>query len=190
MRGFGYWRQIRLGLALVVFVLTLALLIGGQGLARALRVSRPLAQEMKAIPGLRGYKLGAAAGGGRLMLDLARVPDLERAAERALAAVEGRQKEQITELAFGDRRQGLQEAYYELRFSLEECMATGRYTLLLRDLESLADRHGLSRARVYPGRRFIYVQLEKGRAYLYEALPRPERMQPYPDQGGGAGDVA
>ena len=173
MRGLGSWRQLRLGLALMVFALTLAVLIGGQGLAENFRVSRPLAREMKTIAGIRRFAVTKEAKGTRLELTLDRVSDLEQVIGKATAAVGGRQQEPITEIVIHDNRQGLESAYYSLQFSLEEALATGRYTKLKDDLEQLAGQHRLDRARIYLGPRYICVQLEKKAAYLYQALPRP-----------------
>ncbi|MGE5598635.1 MAG: hypothetical protein ACM3XS_04585 [Bacteroidota bacterium] len=173
MRGLGSWRNIRLWLALGIFVATLALLLGGQGLAETIGVKRPLSRAIMAIPGVRGYELAEGRDGSHLLLALDRVPDLERVVERALAAVEEHGAAEVVSIDFRDRRAGLENALYHLRFSLEEAMATGRYTALEQSLDRLAAKHRLGRARIYLDRRFILVQLERGRAYLYEAMPRP-----------------
>jgi hypothetical protein len=173
MRGIGSWRQIRLGLALVVFVLTLAVLIGGQGLARNLGVDRPLAKELATVKGVKSFTLSHEGdGSSRLELTLDRVPDLEKTIGEAVGIVEARQKEKITSIVIKDRRQGLEHIYYNLRFNLEEAYATGRYVQLRDRLESLMRGEHLTKARIYLGTRFTFVQLEKGRAYLYEVLPR------------------
>lgn len=174
MRGHGSWRQVRLWLALAVFAVTLALLIGGQGLAESLRVKRPLAHSLRAIPGIRDFNLVQEAGGARLELTLDRVADLERTLDEAVAAVQKHEQSEVKRILIQDRRKSLEGAYYTLRFSLEEAMATGRYTKLKGDLDRLAKDYRLARARVYLGARFIIVQLESGRAYLYEALPRQD----------------
>ena len=185
MRGFGSWRQFHLGLALIVAVAVLAALLGGQGLAKTLRVDRPLSSELRAIDGVRQYTLGNVAEGLRLDLTLGRVPDLEQTMVKILASIAERRREPVAEIEIRDRRQGLTGVYYDLRFSLEEALATGRYSTLRGDLEELASRHHLDRARIYLGQRFIYVQLEKGSAHLYQALPRPANEQRIANEGGG-----
>jgi len=186
MRGLGSWRQFRLGLALVVFAVTIILLIGGQGLAKSVRVDRPLARELDSIAGVLDHALAQGTDGAHLELTLARVPDLEQTITRVLAAVAERQEEPVVEVVIHDHRQGLGAAYYDLRFGLEEAMATGRYTALQKDLHRLARQYHLDRALAYLGQGFVYVQLEQGSAYLYQVLPRPEReAQPAAEGGGG-----
>ncbi len=185
MRGFGSWRQFHPGIALLAAVVALAVLLGGQGLAKTMRVDRPLARELSSIDGVRRYALEDGAEGIRLELTLGRVPDLEQTIAKVLAAVGERRREPVAEIAIRDQRQGLNGVYYDLRFSLEEALATGRYTALRGDLDRLASRYRLDRARIYLGRQFIYVQLEKGPAYLYQALPRPWFEQQTQSAGGG-----
>lgn len=184
MRGLSAWRQFRPGLALLAFIIILAVLLAGQTLARNLRVDRPLAREIKALPGVARYEIEEGRDGLVLRLTMNRVPNLEDAAAKILAAVEKRHDLPVTSVEIADRRGDLASAYYELRFSLEEARTTGRYSILGAALADLAARHGLDCARVYPGSRFLFVQLEKGRAFLYEALPRADATQPAP-QGGG-----
>ena len=185
MRGLGSWRQIRLWWALIIFLLTLAILLGGQGLAEKLRIDRPLAQELGSVAGIESFHLEQRADGTCLELRLGRVADLRRVATQAISIVERRHKQPVVEIVVRDRRQGLEGAYYELRFDLEEAMATGGYTKLRSGLDELAREYRLDKARVYLDSRFIYVQLEKDAGYLYEALPRPEPARYNAGQGGG-----
>lgn len=177
------WRGLRPGLAALVFLVTLGALVGGRVLARNLQVDRPLARDLGAIRGVRGHKLLEETDGLTLRLRLDRVADLESVAERALAVVEKHEGRPVLRMEIEDVRRGLTGAYYELRFSLEEAVATGRYSMLRTELSVLAKRHGLDRARIYLDRRFIYVQLEKDGSYLYEALPRQDRTGPAAEGG-------
>lgn len=185
MRGLGSWRQFHLGLALIVAAIILTVLLGGQGLAKTLRVNRPLSRELRAIDGVHQYTLGSSPEGIRLDLTLGRVPDLEQTMVKVLASIAERRREPVAEVQIRDHRQGLTGVYYDLRFSLEEALATGRYSALRGDLDRLASRYHLDRVRIYLGQRFIYVQLEKGPAYLYQALPRPVNDRRIADEGGG-----
>ena len=172
MRRFDPWQRLRFGPISIVFAVALALLLAGQGLTRYLGFQRPLAREIEAMAEVEDFAVRETPEGLAVELSLARVPDLERTAEKVLAAVAAHSRRPVAALIFRDRREGLTGAYYELRFTLEEAMATGRYGELRTELARRAQAHELTRARVYLGRRFLYVQLEKGGAYLYEALPR------------------
>ncbi len=185
MRGLGSWRNLRVGLVIIVFVISLAALLGGRGLAESIRLTRPLARGIESIKGIRGYALQRNEDGIHLSLDMERVGDLESAITRAVTLVEGEYKEPVREIRIQDQRRGLDDAYYDLRFSLEEAAATGRYTRLQGDLARLSAAARLDKARVYLSRNFIYVQLEKGSSYLYEALPRPLAVGAVSAAGGG-----
>ncbi|MGQ9778275.1 MAG: hypothetical protein ACUVRM_00155 [Bacillota bacterium] len=172
MRSFEPWLRLRLGPVFAVFALTLAVLLAGQDLLRYLGFRRPLARELHAIRGVKSFTLHETPAGLTVEVSLDRVADLEATAEGVLTVVSARARRPVATLVFRDRREGLGEAYYELRFTLEEAMATGSYGKLRPELARLAEKYGLTKARVYPGRDFLYVQLERQGAYLYEALPR------------------
>ena len=189
MRKLPFLRGLRPGLITVAFAMALAGLIGGWSLAHNLQVEKPLAGQLKALPGVRNYRITPAADGEqRLELSLERVPDLEQLMDRVAATIGKYQKAPIGEIVIHDARAGLEQVYYQLRFSLEEAMATGRYTRLRSDLGDLSRRFGLHRAQVYLGQRFVYVQLEKGPKYLYEVLPRAAWGQ-IPESSRQGGDV-
>ncbi|NLG84764.1 MAG: hypothetical protein GX493_09225 [Firmicutes bacterium] len=172
MRNLEPWLGLRLGPVFVVFALALAVLLAGQSLLRYLGFRRPLTRELSAIRGIKGFSLRETPDGLTVEVTIDRVDDLEATAEEVLSVVSARARRPVAALVFRDRREGLGEAYYELRFTLEEAVATGGYGKLRPELARLAEKYGLTKARVYPGRDFLYVQLERGGAYLYEALPR------------------
>jgi hypothetical protein len=168
--------------AVAVFLATVATLFGGQALNAKFRVDNPLQNKVKAIRGVERVQLAEAGNGIKVKLRLSRVADLQRVLEPVREIVERYRNQPVTAFEIEDRsNRALREARYQLSFYLEEAAVSGHYIELKEKLDSF-DKVS---ARVYLGSKFVYVQLEQGGHYLYQAVPRPARSLAEPGGPGG-----
>ncbi len=181
---FGKLNKRQLGLAAVAFLATVGLLFGGQALNAKFRVADPLQQTVLAIHGVRHFTIREDKSQLKADLQLAKVDDLQGVLERVDAAVQQYYGRPVDEYRIAGRSDSrLKAARYQLSFYLEEAQVSGRYIQLKDELDGLKNK-GLD-ARVYLGPKFVYIQLENGSHYLYEALPRPERTAAVANGTGG-----
>jgi hypothetical protein len=168
-------RNIQVWLVLSVFLATVAVLFGGQMITAKLRVDNPLKQRLAKIPEIRGYTVEKAEDGLKLHLKLDKCHNLQAVLNSALHEVEYSYKKTVKSISITDYPDSqLEQTKYQLSFYIEEAVASGHYIQLKSALDSI-NRKGL-KARVFLDNEFIYLQLEDGKNYLYQALPRPERV--------------
>ena len=73
-----------------------------------------------------------------------------------------------------ERDEFLNQAYYQMHFSLQEGIATGKFTLMAEQIDQFARQYQLDQATVRVENDGLYVHLTKGQHYLYQIIPRPE----------------
>jgi hypothetical protein len=162
-------------LILLAFFVTVVVLFGGQIITAKFRVDNPLKQRLAKIREIRGYTVEEAGDGLKLHLKLDKCHNLQAVLNSALREVEFYHKKTVKSISITDYPDyQLEQTQYQLSFYLEEAVASGRYIQLKSALDSF-NRKGMT-ARVFLDNEFIYLQLEEGKNYLYQALPRPERV--------------
>jgi hypothetical protein len=162
-------KNIQAWLVLVAFVATVGILFGGQGLVTRLRVDNPLQKEIAAVKEVHHFKVESVNNGLQVKLSLSKVKDLQEVLDLVKQKVQFYQNKPVKSFVISDRRDSdLKQIKYQLSFYLEEATVSGNYTRLKDELESLP---GVL-ARVYLTPDYVYLQLEKGNHYLYEAIPR------------------
>ncbi|TCL76785.1 hypothetical protein EDC14_100165 [Hydrogenispora ethanolica] len=169
---FGKINKQQLMLAAVAFLVTVGALFGGQALNSKFRVADPLHKEVLAIQGVQRFTVHEEKNRLRAELQLAKVADLQQVLERVDGAVQRYYGRPLDEYRIADRSDArLRTARYQLSFYLEEAQVSGSYIQLKEELDALTG----VKARVYLGQNFIFIQMENGSHYLYQALPRAER---------------
>lgn len=177
-----FMKNLRTWLIILAFLITLGILFGGEGLATKFRINDPLNREIKAIKGVNGFKLEQAKNGLVINLKLEKVGDLQSVLERVKQKVQSFQDKPVVGFQIQDHANRiLKLSQYQLSFYLEEAAASGRYIQLKNALDSF---RGIT-ARAYLSRDFIYIQMEDGGHYLYQAIPRATPMDTASNNGGG-----
>jgi hypothetical protein len=172
------------------FLATLIVLFGGRALAMKFRVDNPLNQHIKTVKAVRSFKVEPVGEGLQLDVALRQNSNLQMTLEAIVKEVEFYHKKTVTAIVIADRANDrLEQIRYQLSFYLEEALASGHFIQLKKALDVCGAQNGIT-AKVYLTPKFIYLQLETGTAYLYQAISRPE----YPVvarnrqlEGGGAG---
>lgn len=164
-----YIKNLQIWLVLLAFLITLGILFGGQTLTTKLRVDDPLKRDIAAIKSVSDFKTEETKNGLTVHLRLRKVADLDDVMEQIKQKVQQFQDKPVVDFQIQDHPNPLlKQLKYQLSFYLEEANTTGRYTQLKNALDSF---HGVT-ARVYLEKDFIYIQLEDGNFYLYQAVPR------------------
>lgn len=166
-----FMKDLRIWLILAVFVSVACILFGGQALTAKIRVDNPLQKALLARVEVENFKIVSKSNGLQLELALKKTENLQMTLEFIKEQVELYHKKPLTEfLISGKSNPRLEELRYALSFYLEEAVASGRYTQLKAALDKY-EEDGLM-AKVYFAARFIYIQLEDGDHYFYQAIPR------------------
>ena len=169
------FRNIQGWLVLLAFIATVAVLFGGQTLTAKLKVENPLKQRLAKIREIRGYTVNETVNGLKLHLKLDKCRNLQTVLNSAIHEVEFYYKKPVKSVNIADYPDfQLEQTKYQLSFYLEEAVASGHYIQLKSALDSF-NRKGI-KARVFLDNDFIYLQLEAGKNYLYQALSRHERV--------------
>ncbi len=162
-------KNLQLWLIFFAFIVTLGILFGGQALTAKVRVDNPLKRDVYTIDGVKKFELLQDKEGIKVKLQLKKVENLQEVLDRVQQKVTLYYHKPVQEIQITDHsNQRLREVRYQLSFNLEEAVGSGRYVQLKAALESYSP----IKSRVYFSRDYIYIQLEDGLNYHYEAFPR------------------
>lgn len=159
----------------VAFLATVAILFGGQSINAKMRVENPLKQRMKTIKEVKSFKVEPTGDGLTLKLQLRQSRNIQTVLSRVKQEVEYYHKKPVTVIGITNQPNArLEQLKYELSFYLEEALASGHFVELKSALDAYSKDRGI-KAKVYLDDDFIYLQLEEGKNYLYQAMPRSVR---------------
>jgi len=176
------FKEMRLWLILFVFIGTLALLFGGRELAVKFRAEDPTRREIEGIKEVRDFSVKQNHNGLTVELKLDKVANLESILNLIKQKVESNYRQPVRQFKIsGQPNPKLRQIHYELSFYMEEALVSGHYIQLKRALDSYQS----VTARVYLGTEFVYLQLEDGAHYLYEAIPRRAQIVTAGNNRGG-----
>lgn len=175
-------KNLQIGLILVAFLATVAILFSGRALATKFQVDQPLAKELKQIKAVEQFKLTNEANGISVYLKVKQVKNLQEVLDEVKQKVERYEHKTVSDIKLAcNPDQTLKDIQYQLIFYLEEATVSGRYTQLLKALDTF---DGVT-AKVYLTNEYIYLQLDNGANYLYQAIPRTAKLLPQSAVSGG-----
>lgn len=168
-------RGLRLPVIIVVFVAILALTLIGDHLLYNRRVATPLTHALKELAGVTDAWLDGRGQMAHLYITpngevtLGRLyPELLRIVEEYLGS-DGEERLRLVDT----RTPFLERVYQEMRFGIEEAIATGQFRALPRDLEDIARKHHVEQHLVEIDSRNVYLHLLHDGASLYAVIQRP-----------------
>jgi hypothetical protein len=166
-----YFKNLQTWLVVTAFLGTILILFGGQALTAKYKVNKPLEQVVLSKKVIRNFTVKPEKDGVAVALRLKRTANLQSVMDFVIAKTEFYHKKPVTSLMISSSTNPrLEQARYQLSFYLEEALASGHYIQLKAALDDLQS-NGI-KAKIYLGERFIYLQLEEGQHYLYQAVPR------------------
>ena len=178
-------KNLQIGLIILAFLVTIGALFGGQALTAKLKVEDPLQRDLHQMKAIRDYKIKEEKGGLTVTINLQKVDDLQNVLDYVQQKIGNYYNEPIKNIKIVDHRNhDLESLCYQLSFNLEEAIVSGRYIQLKAALDSC---QGV-KAKAYFSQNNMYLQLEKGRNYLYEVLPI--HLQPEKNNMVNGGDAS
>ena len=184
MRVFGLRMQV-VGLTFLV-VLGVALAAGQLLYER--RVRSPLEQVLLQVDGVEAVTVEPggsmrAVGPTHIRVRLSPDADLERAYGAVARAAADNLGSRLGRIELEDARSPeLEETLREMRFAVEEAVATGSFQQMADTLRAVAAARSLDHFRVSVDRQFVYLTLARDGAYLHELVARA----PYGPGGAAA----
>lgn len=174
MRVFGLRMQV-VGLTFLV-VLGVALAAGQLLYER--RVRSPLEEVLLQVDGVEAVTVEPggsmrAVGPTHIRVRLSPDADLERAYGAVARAAADNLGSRLGRIELEDARSPeLEETLREMRFAVEEAVATGSFQQMADTLRAVAAARSLDHFRVSVDRQFVYLTLARDGAYLHELVAR------------------
>lgn len=134
----------------------------------------PLRAELSALPGIDSVTVSGRGDSLRVIVtpeDDAPLAALYADVLETTTARLGAGAEKSIEL-LDTRTPLLEEVYEQLRFAIEEAVATGRFTRLTASVGEVSQAFGLDRHAIYIDAERIYLELETDRHRLLAVIPR------------------
>lgn len=175
---------LRVRVIVVALVAGLVALFGLEQVYRYSQVDQPLARFFAGRPDVAGFEVREVGGEVVVQVRLGRVANLREtylALQDGVRAILGARPFRLEIRDNRDDR--LVDDYYKLHYTIQEGLATGRFTEMAAAVREKAATLGLDEARVFVDVDRLYVQLRRGDHYLYEVVPRAASP-------GGSGAVA
>jgi hypothetical protein len=163
-------KNMRAWVIALAFVITLTAFFSGQVISKKFKTTDPLKREFSKIKSIESFSINQADNGVNVNLKLGKVNNLRTILDKVQERVKFYYNKPVKSFTITNHaNKRLEEVRYQLSFNLEEAVYTGRY-LQLKD--TLNSYRGL-KVKVYFSPSFIYLQLEDGQNYYYEAYGRP-----------------
>lgn len=164
---------LRIPVIIAVFVGSLGLALLGQQVLYGKHVMSPLIQELEAFEGVASAEIAPFRGKSEVLISLDQSVDLLQVYPEWEQLAITRLGDDFGGIRIMDRRdEHLSEAYYQLHFGIAEAVMTGGFRELQEEAAEIASTWGLDRYRIDIDAARVYVQLERGDAYLVEIVPR------------------
>lgn len=177
-------RSWRIAVILLIFVISSGFFFLGDHLVYERRVVGPLLADLRALPGVEQAAIEGRGDAMRVLVTpgdeveiLALYTSLAEVTRKHLGA----HSEELIELV-DTRTPLLEKAYQQMRFAVEEAVATGRFTQLTASVGHTAELYGLDGHAIYIDAERIYLELEDDLDRLLAVIPR-ERGTAYSHQG-------
>lgn len=164
---------LRIPVIVAVFVGSLGLALLGQQVLYGKQVTSPLIQELEAYEGVASVGVTSDKGRSEVWISLHDGVNLLQVYPEWELLATARLGDDFGGIRIIDRRdEQLSEAYYQLHFGVAEAVMTGGFRELNEEAAQIATAWGLDNYRIDIDSARVYVQLERGDAYLVEIVPR------------------
>jgi hypothetical protein len=174
MRAYG----VRIPVVLMAMAGALLLLFGAQFLYNRQAVEQPLVSLSHAVPSVEHVAVANTPSGLAVDVKLALVPNLRETylnLENQVSADLVGQHFQIN--LIDARTPELLNDFYQMNGILEQGLATGQFVAMQSQVQAMGAKDGLSHVSAIVDEHYVYVELVKGKNYLYELLPRQSMAQ-------------
>jgi hypothetical protein len=169
MRAYG----VRIPVVLMAMAGALLLLFGAQFIYNRQAVDQPVVAIAHNVPAVENVTLQNSPSGLQVNVRLGLVPNLRETYLRLESQVSAALGGEHFQINLTDARSpALLNDFYQMNGVLEQGIATGQFVTMEQQVQALGTREGLSQASAIVDDHYVYVELVKGKNYLYELLPR------------------
>ncbi|MGE5508751.1 MAG: hypothetical protein ACM3RP_09765 [Chitinophagales bacterium] len=157
----------------LAFLLTIALVFGGQWLLGRYQVERPLLASARKVDGVKDARLEPVDGRMNLVVTMGPARDFRASHDRLLELLDlayGRDAGKV--VVHDNRTAKLTGALYEMNFALQEGLATGRFTEMRAAVVKEAHADGLATPYLWVDADRIYLGLKDKNHVLYDVVER------------------
>lgn len=162
--------RIRILPTISALILTLALLFGGFQAYQTYALVRPLEFQLTHIADVRSASVLIQGTAPEIVVSLGRVADLQTTYAQIEAQVENSLGTTASIKLLDHPSPSLDTLYESLELILLQGINHGDYVSMVPEAVRAAAADGV-RARVTMNGQYVFVQLEKGDAYLYNLIP-------------------
>ncbi|NLK51894.1 MAG: hypothetical protein GX295_05560 [Syntrophomonadaceae bacterium] len=168
-----HWTSIILGM-----LITFGILVGGNGLYQHYLIKNPLGEALQQRPEIISWDLEKETAKKTLTIRLGPVSNLKESCNYIQNTSSRYLGTEGVEIHLIDQRsEELKQTMYDLQFPIHEALAQGSYTQLAEAISKGTQDSELTDYQIYVDENYLYVQLMKNNAYLYEILPRTNEIQ-------------
>lgn len=161
--------RIRILPTITAFILTFAVLFGGLQLYRTYALIRPLELSLRQVPYVQSIAVSTLGTSPQVNVTLGEVRDLQTTYDEIQSRITGMLGGPATIFLTDRRTPQLNSLYENLSPIIYQGMAHGDYQTMIASFTKAARQHGAT-ARVTMNVNDVFVQLEKGSAYLYDVI--------------------
>lgn len=160
----------RIGIILVVFIVSLGLSFGAQYLSHQKRVIAPIYERFLTIPGVLDIDLTSEGGKTNLVIILAEVEKLDLTIKQVLN--EATDHNIIERIIIVDQTSPkLEDVYYQMHFTIEQALELGTFEDMALAIAQVAQANDVHQ-RSSLDRNYVYLQLHDGEYYYYQVFSR------------------
>lgn len=157
----------------LAFLVTAALVFGGQWLVGRYQVEGPLLASARRVDGVQSARLEQAEGRMNLIVTLGRTADFRSTHQRLSELLGKAYADGAGRVVVRDSRTAkLAAALYDLNFALQEGLATGQFTQMRAEVEAQARAAGLPAPYLWVDADRVYLGLRDSNRVLYDVLER------------------
>lgn len=181
----------RVEVAILAALLVVGILFAGRALWLRQTVDEPLLKIHQIIPAVKTVRIIHGSNETTLEVQLTKTDNLENTYEALQNSIQELKLKGPIRINILDHRNArLEEAYYQIHFSVQEAAENGDFEQMKQNVQSTMQKEGIKDYRVYVGDQALFVQIAQGNNYLYEIVPRLNVKTPAGSLDGGGGGNA
>ncbi|MBO8128205.1 MAG: hypothetical protein H0Z39_03270 [Peptococcaceae bacterium] len=179
------WNGIRIKTVILVFVVSLAVLLGCHWVYANYGYNQPLKQVLNDNPVVKSFTINDEGQTVYVTVRLNRVDNLMVTYRDLNQKVSESLGDRPYQLVIEDDRDGsLEQVYYRSHYAIHEAIMKGNFSEMVSVIERQASAVDAD-ADVYVDSDNVYVQMDNGKHFLYAVVPRTAKALEGPQAGGG-----
>jgi hypothetical protein len=170
-----YLKGLRIPVIIVIAILSLILLTGGQWAYQEFSVQRPFIEKVTNLPNVISVELDHNNNPSRLEVKLGSAGGTVETVTQLSKIASGTYNKAVVLRLIDQRNDELSEILEASQFYIYEALSNGNYSAMYSNIENLANQFQIDQWNLSMNNQHIYLELFKGPNYLYEVIPRNQK---------------